>query len=101
MVFFESALALLLGLAFQLTLVDFLIEGLLLGAEHIGDELVADLLGVYFALDCTLPSLFAHLVVQHLLHLLLLRLLLRLLLSHPLRLRTHSAIEHLIYHLLL
>jgi hypothetical protein len=48
-VLLESALALLLGLPLQLALVGLLVEGLLLGAEHVGDELVAGVFGVGLA----------------------------------------------------
>ena len=70
MVFFQFALTLFFSLAFEFAFVCLFIEGLFLGSEHIGDELIADGFWVDFALDIALLGQFAHLVVQHLLHLL-------------------------------
>lgn len=50
-VFLQSALTLLFGLAFEFPLVGLLIEGLFLGSEHIGDELIADFFWIDLALD--------------------------------------------------
>lgn len=55
--------ALLLGLPPQLLLVDLLVEGLLLGPEHAGNELVAQLFGVDLALDGSLHGELPHLAV--------------------------------------
>lgn len=101
MVLLDPALTLLFCLAFEFPFVCLLIEGLLLGAEHVGDELIADFLWVDLALDVAFLGQFTHLVVQRLLDYLLVLLLLRLLLSSPLVLGAHAAIKHLIHHLLL
>ena len=73
MVLFEPALALLFCLSRQFLLVGFLVVGLFLWAEHVGDELVAGFFRVDFSLNGAPLGLLPHLLREHLLNFLLLK----------------------------
>jgi hypothetical protein len=68
-IFFESFHPLFLSLPLEFTLVCFFVVSLLFWAEHVGNELVAQLLRIDFALDSSFFGELSNLMVQHFLYL--------------------------------